>query len=42
MMGFGETFGSRIGHWVEQNLVGARPDEIDASGEDALKVQYII
>jgi myo-inositol 2-dehydrogenase / D-chiro-inositol 1-dehydrogenase len=42
MMGFGETFGSRIGRWVEQNLAGSRLDEIDASGEDALKVQYII
>jgi predicted dehydrogenase len=27
---------------VEQSLVGARPDEKDGSGEDALKVQLII
>lgn len=42
MMGFNETFGSRIGKWVEQNLAQVRPEEIDASGEDALKVQLII
>lgn len=42
MMSFGETFASRIGRWIEQNLEGAHPEEIDASGEDALKVQTII
>jgi len=42
MMSFGETFGSRIGTWVDQNIQGAKPAEIDASGEDALKVQTII
>jgi predicted dehydrogenase len=42
MMGFSETFGSRISRWVEQNLAGARPEEIDGSGEDALKAQLII
>jgi predicted dehydrogenase len=42
MMGFNETFDSRIGKWVEQNLQQVRPEEIDASGEDALKVQTII
>ncbi len=42
MMGFNETFDSRIGKWVEQNLQKVRPEEIDASGEDALKVQTII
>jgi len=42
MMGFGDTFPSRIGKWVEQNIAGAKPAEIDASGEDALKVQSII
>jgi predicted dehydrogenase len=42
MMGFSETFGSRINRWIEQNLEGARPEDIDASGEDALKVQTII
>jgi predicted dehydrogenase len=42
MMSFNETFGSRIGKWVEQNLAQVRPEEVDASGEDALKVQLII
>ncbi len=42
MMGFGETFGSRIGRWVEQNTQQVKPEEVDASGEDALKVQRII
>jgi predicted dehydrogenase len=42
MMGFGETFASRIGRWVEQNLAGAKPEEIEGSGEEALKSQLII
>jgi predicted dehydrogenase len=42
MMGFGETFDNRIGCWIEQNLAGLSPDEIDASGADALHVQQII
>ncbi|HHX44501.1 MAG TPA: Gfo/Idh/MocA family oxidoreductase [Chloroflexi bacterium] len=42
MMGFNETFGSRIDRWIRQNLDGVVPEEIDASGEDALKVQTII
>jgi predicted dehydrogenase len=42
MMHFGETFGSRIGKWVEQNIAQVAPDEIDASGADALRVQTII
>jgi predicted dehydrogenase len=42
MMSFGETFASRIGRWVEQNLAGARPEEIDGSGADALQAQLII
>ena len=42
MMSFGETFGSRIGRWIEQNVAGVSPDEIDASGADALHVQSII
>ena len=42
MMGFPETFGSRIGVWVEQNLARVKPAEIDPSGEDALKVQTVI
>ncbi len=42
MMNFSETFASRIGKWVEQNIAGVRPEEIDASGADALHVQTII
>jgi predicted dehydrogenase len=42
MMSFGETFDSRIGKWIEQNLAGVAPEEIDAKAEDALKVQTII
>ena len=42
MSHFGETFQSRIGHWVDQNLAGVAPDKIDASGADALNVQRVI
>ena len=42
MKSFSETFGSRIGVWVEQNLAQVSPDQIDASGADALHVQRII
>jgi predicted dehydrogenase len=28
--------------WIEQNKQGAAPDQIDASGADALRVQTII
>lgn len=42
MMSFGETFGSRIGRWVEQNAQGVAPEAIDARGADALHVQNII
>jgi len=42
MMSFSETFASRIDRWIRQNLDGANAEEIDASGEDALKAQTII
>jgi len=42
MMGFGDTFGSRIGKWIEQNLEKVPPEEIDAPGADALKAQLVI
>lgn len=42
MMSFGETFNSRITRWVEQNIAGVAPEEIDAKAEDALRVQTII
>jgi len=42
MMGFGETFASRIHRWLEQLTEGVSPDEVDGSGYDALKAQLII
>ena len=42
MKSFSDTFQSRIDVWVDQLVGGATPEEIDASGEDALKVQRII
>jgi predicted dehydrogenase len=42
MMSFSETFGSRIGAWVEQNIAGDAPEDIDASGAAARHVQRII
>lgn len=42
MMHFNETFSSRIGVWVDQNIAGVAPEEINASGADALHVQRII
>ena len=42
MRSFGETFQSRINKWVDQLDEGTPYDQIDASGEDALKVQSII
>ena len=42
MMNFSETFGSRIGVWVDQNIAQVAPDQLNASGADALHVQSII
>lgn len=42
MRSFNETFKSRIGDWVDQLEAGAKYDEINGCGEDALKAQYII
>ncbi len=42
MMSFHETFSSRIGRWVEQNIAGVNPEDIDGSGEEALKAQLVI
>ena len=42
MQNFSETFPSRIGVWVEQNIAQVPPDQINASGADALHVQRII
>ena len=42
MSHFGETFYSRISRWIEQNLEAVAPEDIDASGADALRVQQVI
>lgn len=42
MMSFPETFDSRIARWIEQNKAEVEPETIDASGEDALRVQRVI
>ena len=42
MMGFNETFQSRIGRWIEQNIEGVAPEDIEGSGEEALKAQIVI
>ena len=42
MMGFGDTFKSRIGVWVDQLIAKTPPAQIEASGEDALKAQTVI
>jgi predicted dehydrogenase len=42
MRSFGETFKSRISAWIEQLEAGTAFDQIDGSGEDALKAQLII
>lgn len=42
MRAFNETFKSRIDDWVAQLSAGASYDQINGSGEDALKSQMII
>jgi predicted dehydrogenase len=42
MTHFGQTFKSRISRWVEQNIEQVEPEDVDASGQDALDVQKII
>jgi predicted dehydrogenase len=42
MMSWTETFNTRIGRWVEQNIQQVKPEEIDGSGEDALRAQLVI
>ena len=41
MMGFNETFGSRIGTWVEQNIAGATPEEIERAARQAQAYDFI-
>lgn len=42
MRSFGETFGSRIGAWLDQIEAKTPYDQINGSGEDGLKVQKVI
>lgn len=42
MRSFSETFKSRISRWVDQLEAKTPYDQIDGSGEDALKAQLII
>lgn len=42
MQGFPDTFGSRIGAWVDDLMNKVEPCKINGKGEDALKVQLII
>jgi UDP-N-acetylglucosamine 3-dehydrogenase len=37
MISFNETFGTRLGRWLEQLSEGAAPDQIEGSGEEGLK-----
>jgi UDP-N-acetylglucosamine 3-dehydrogenase len=37
MISFNETFGVRLGRWLEQLSQGAKPDEIEGSGEEGLR-----
>jgi predicted dehydrogenase len=42
MEAFPDTFASRIAAWVDDVRKGTPPDEVNAKGEDALKVQLAI
>lgn len=42
MRSFSETFKSRIDDWIDQLIAGVPHDQINGSGEDALKAQRII
>ena len=42
MQDFGDTFGSRIGAWVDDLRRKTPPGKVDGKGEDALKAQLVI
>lgn len=42
MQGFDDTFKQRIGRFIAQVKAGVRPEEIEASGADALAAQEVI
>ncbi|MCL4546098.1 MAG: Gfo/Idh/MocA family oxidoreductase [Chloroflexi bacterium] len=39
---FNETFGTRLGRWLEQLTQGATPDQIEGSGEEGLKAHAVV
>jgi UDP-N-acetylglucosamine 3-dehydrogenase len=42
MVSFAETFGPRIGRWLEQLDAGARPEDIEGSGEEGLRAHAVV
>ena len=42
MIGFGDTFPSRIGAWIDDVRKKPPPSKVNAKAEDALKVQLVI
>ena len=42
MIGFGDTFPSRIGAWIDDVRKKTPPSKVNAKAEDALKVQLVI
>jgi predicted dehydrogenase len=42
MMSFNETFGPRLGRWLEQLTAGAAAEEIEGSGEEGLKAHAVV
>src|SRR6185312_7958329 len=42
MMSFNETFGPRLGRWLEQLTEGAAPEAIEGSGEEGLKAHAVV
>lgn len=42
MRSFNDTFRSRISAWIDQLAAHAAPEQIDGSGEDALRAQQVI
>jgi predicted dehydrogenase len=42
MTSFNETFGPRLGRWLEQLSEGASPEAIEGSGEEGLKAHAVV
>ena len=39
---FGETFGTRLGRWLEQLASGTKPASIEGSGDDGLRAHAVV